>query len=50
MTQTSSIPDFNNTLDATETALDVADKLADESNVRYSHEELFTKLHEVGHD
>ena len=33
-----------------EDALDVADKMAEETNERYSHEEMFAKLREAVHE
>ena len=39
-----SIEAYSKLTDSVEDALDVADKLADESDLRYSHEEMFEKL------
>lgn len=36
--------------ESTEDALDVADKMAAETNKRYTHEEMFSKLSETVND
>lgn len=42
-----SIEEYSKLTDSIEDALDVADKMANESDVRYSHEEMFSKLREA---
>ena len=39
-----SIEAYSKLTDSVEDALDVADRMAEESNVRYLHEEMFAKL------
>ena len=41
---------YSKLTESIEDALDVADKMAEETNERYSHEEMFAKLREAVHE
>ena len=45
-----SIEAYSKLTESIEDALDVADKMAEETNERYSHEEMFAKLSEEVHE
>ncbi|MEI3299270.1 MAG: type II toxin-antitoxin system prevent-host-death family antitoxin [Eubacterium sp.] len=45
-----SIEAYSKLTESIEDALDVADKMAEETNERYSHEEMFAKLREAVHE
>lgn len=45
-----SIEAYSKLTESIEDALDVADKMAEETNERYSHEEMFAKLREAFHE
>ena len=45
-----SIEAYSKLTESIEDALDVADKMAEETTKRYSHEEMFAKLREAVHD
>ena len=45
-----SIEAYSKLTESIEDALDVADKTAEETNERYSHEEMFAKLREAVHE
>lgn len=45
-----SIEAYSKLTESIEDALDVADKMAEETNERYSHEEMFAKLRETVHE
>ena len=45
-----SIEAYSMLTESIEDALDVADKMADETNKRYTHEEMFSKLRETVND
>lgn len=45
-----SIEAYSMLTESTEDALDVADKMAAETNKRYTHEEMFSKLRETVND
>lgn len=45
-----SIETYSKLTESVEDALDVADKMAGETNIRYSHEEMFAKLREAVND
>lgn len=45
-----SIEAYSMLTESVEDALDVADKVAEEANKRYTHEEMFTKLREAVND
>ncbi len=45
-----SIEAYSMLTESIEDALDVADKMAEETNKRYTHEEMFTKIREAVND
>ena len=45
-----SIEAYSMLTESVEDALDVADKMAEETNKRYTHEEMFSKLREAVND
>ena len=45
-----SIEAYSKLTESIEDALDVADKMAEETNERYLHEEMFAKLREAVHE
>lgn len=45
-----SIEAYSKLTESIEDALDVADKMAEETNERHSHEEMFAKLREAVHE
>lgn len=45
-----SIEAYSMLTESTEDALDVADKMSEENNKRYTHEEMFAKLRETVND
>mgnify|MGYP002520638567 FL=1 len=45
-----SIEAYSKLTDTTEDALDVADKMAEETTERYTHKEMFSKLREAVND
>ena len=45
-----SIEAYSMLTELTEDALDVADKMSEENNKRYTHEEMFAKLRETVND